>query len=79
MTPVATDRAVDAFLALAAARLAPRTVDAYRRDLRFFSAWLGRGAADATTEELERYLAQLRADGLAATTIGRRASRNRST
>ena len=51
------DPEVEGFLALAAARLAPRTVDAYRRDLAALTAFLGHGPAAATTPELERYLA----------------------
>jgi integrase/recombinase XerD len=72
------DPAVDSFLALSTARLAPRTVDAYRRDLADFSAWLGASPADASPEQLASYLAQLRADGLAATTIARRVAALRS-
>jgi integrase/recombinase XerD len=63
---------VDGFLAVAAARLAPRTVESYRRDLNALGAWLKRSPASATREDLERYLADLRAEGLAATTIARR-------
>jgi integrase/recombinase XerD len=66
------DPAVDAFLALGAARLAPRTVEAYRRDLGHFHAWLQAPPSGADVEQLERYLAQLRADGLSAATIARR-------
>ena len=66
------DPEVDGFLALLAARRAPRTVDAYRRDLAAFRNWLGRPVGTATTNDLERYLAELRAQGLAATTIARR-------
>jgi integrase/recombinase XerD len=66
------DPPVAGFLALLAARRAPRTVDAYRRDLAHLRAWLGRSPATASTDDLERYLAQLRADGLAGTTIARR-------
>jgi integrase/recombinase XerD len=72
------DPAVDSFLALSAARLAPRTVEAYRRDLIAFSAWLGGPPASATQDRLEGYVAQLRADGLAATTIARRIAALRS-
>jgi integrase/recombinase XerD len=72
------DAAVDSFLALSTARLAPRTVDAYRRDLLAFSAWLGASPAGATPTELAGYVAQLRADGLAATTIARRVAALRS-
>src|SRR5690349_19294706 len=56
------DPAVEGFRALAAARLAPRTVEAYRRDLTHLTAWLGRSPADATTDDLAAYVAQLRAD-----------------
>jgi len=69
---------VEAFLAVSAARLAPRTVDAYRRDLTAFAAWLGRTPSAASTEELERYVSELRAEGLAATTIARRLAAIRS-
>jgi integrase/recombinase XerD len=75
---VTTDAAVDSFLALSAARLAPRTVEAYRRDLSSFAAWLGASPAGATPAELAGYVAQLRADGLAATTIARRVAALRS-
>ena len=51
------DSAVEGFLALAAARLAPRTVDAYRRDLADFSAWLERSPADASPDDLAGYVA----------------------
>jgi len=72
------DPAVEGFLALSAARLAPRTVDAYRRDLADLADWLGGSPADATPEQLAAYVAQLRADGRAATTIARRAAAIRS-
>jgi integrase/recombinase XerD len=66
------DPATQSFLALSAARLAPRTVDAYRRDLEQFRTWLGAGPGGASVEQLEAYLAQLRADGLSPATIARR-------
>jgi integrase/recombinase XerD len=72
------DREVDGFLALLAARRAPRTVDAYRRDLAVLAAWLKRPPASATTEELERWIAEQRAAGLAPTTIARRTAAARS-
>ncbi len=72
------DPAVEGFLALAAARLAPRTVEAYRRDLAHLAGWLGGSPADASADELAAYVAQLRADGLAATTIARRLAAVRS-
>ena len=72
------DPDVDGFLALLAARRSPRTVDAYRRDLAALGAYLGKPVARATVEELERYTAQMRADGLASTTIARRTAAARS-
>ena len=69
---MSADPEVEGFLTLLAAQRAPRTVEAYRRDLAQLRAWLDRPVASATTEELERYLAELRAQGLAGTTIARR-------
>jgi integrase/recombinase XerD len=70
--------AIESFLALSAARLAPRTVDAYARDLRDLETWLGGSPDAATTDQLAAYVAQLRADGLASTTIARRVAALRS-
>jgi site-specific recombinase XerD len=67
-----TDPALDGFLTLLAARRAPRTVEAYGRDLRQLADWRGGPIGETTTEELERWIAQMRADGNAATTIARR-------
>ncbi len=78
MTERTRDPEVEAFLAVSAARLAPRTVDAYRRDLTAFRGWLGRSPSTSSTEDLERYVAELRAQGLAATTIARRIAAIRS-
>ena len=50
----------------------PATVEAYRRDLAAFAAWLGSSPSTATTEDLERYLAELRAAGPLPATIARR-------
>ncbi|MCA1683357.1 MAG: tyrosine recombinase [Actinobacteria bacterium] len=72
------DPSLDSFLALLATRRAPRTVEAYRRDLSMLADYLARPVASATTEDLERYLAQLRADGLAPSTIARRVAAVRS-
>jgi integrase/recombinase XerD len=72
------DPAVESFLALSTTRLAPRTVDAYRRDLGQFDAWLGAQPATASAEQVAAYVARLRADGLAATTIARRVAALRS-
>jgi integrase/recombinase XerD len=73
-----SDPAVEGFLALAAARLAPRTVEAYRRDLSHLAAWLDRSPSEASADDLAAYVAQLRADGLAPTTIARRLAAVRS-
>src|SRR5207302_6484650 len=54
------------------ARSAPLTVEAYRRDLEHFATWLKRPCASATTEELELYLAELRAAGRSPATLARR-------
>lgn len=70
--------AVESFLALSAARLAPRTVDAYARDLRDLEAWLDGAPEAASPEQLAGYVARLRADGLASTTIARRVAALRS-
>jgi integrase/recombinase XerD len=72
------DPKVEAFLALLAAQRAPRTVEAYRRDLTALATWLDRSPASATTEDLERYLADLRAAGLSPATIARRIAAVRS-
>jgi integrase/recombinase XerD len=72
------DPEVEGFLALLAARRAPKTVEAYRRDLAALRAYLDKPIGDATLEELETYTAQLRADGLAAATIARRTAAVRS-
>jgi len=72
------DPDVEGFLALLAARRAPRTVEAYRRDLTAVGTWLGKPVGRASADDLERYLAELRAEGLASTTIARRAAALRS-
>jgi len=72
------DADVEGFLALLATRRAPKTVEAYRRDLAAVGAWLDRPVGRITTEQLEQYLAELRAAGLSAATIGRRVAATRS-
>jgi integrase/recombinase XerD len=72
------DPAVDAFLALSATRLAPRTVEAYRRDLSDLATFLHGPPATAAPEQLAAYAASLRARGLASTTIARRIAALRS-
>jgi integrase/recombinase XerD len=66
------ERELEGFLALLAARRAERTVEAYRRDLADAAETLGSPLASASSEDLERYLATLRARGLAQATIARR-------
>jgi integrase/recombinase XerD len=78
MTERIRDPELEGFLALSAARLAPRTVEAYRRDLDTLADWLGRPPASVDREELERYLAELRAAGLSGATIARRVASLRS-
>jgi integrase/recombinase XerD len=69
---------VEGFLSLLAVRRAPKTVEAYRRDLTHFTKFFDRSPAGASTDDVERYLAQLRADGLAPATIARRIAALRS-
>jgi integrase/recombinase XerD len=69
---------VEAFLAVLATRRAPRTVDAYRRDLTAFAEWLGAELSDASTDDIERYLAEGRAAGLSGATLARRLAAIRS-
>jgi integrase/recombinase XerD len=73
-----SDNAVESFLVVSAARLAPRTIEAYRDDLQHVTAFLGGSPADATHDQLQAYVAQMRADGRAATTIARRIAALRS-
>ena len=71
------DRDVESFLALLSARRAPRTVEAYRRDLETLRLYLGKPVGDATREDIELYTAQMRADGLSPATIARRTAASR--
>jgi integrase/recombinase XerD len=73
-----TDVAVESFLALLAARRAPRTVDAYRRDLADFTGFLGRPPTSASADELQAWLAELRSRGLAPASIARKAAAART-
>ena len=72
MTDTRNDPDVEGYLLLLAARRSPRTVDAYRRDLTSFAAVLDGPVGDATTEQIEEWLAAMRAEGRAASTIARR-------
>ena len=74
MSETARDPQLDSWLAYLAGTRAARTVDAYRRDLTELARRLGHPVADATTEELERYLAQLRAEGRSNATVARKAA-----
>ncbi len=78
MTSPIPDPDLEGFLALLAARRAPRTVDAYRRDLTQLSRWLDAPVGTATVETLERWIAEQRADGVAASTVARRVAALRS-
>ena len=69
---------LERFLAVLATRRSPRTVEAYRRDLLDIEKRLKKPISTATTDDLQTYLAELRAEGLAATTLGRRLSAARS-
>jgi integrase/recombinase XerD len=75
---VTDDPAVEGFLALLAARRAPRTVEAYRRDLAALAKALSRPVGSASREDLELYVAELRAAGLSSATIARRVAAIRS-
>jgi integrase/recombinase XerD len=67
-----SDPDVERFLALARTRLAPRTVESYRRDLEDFRRATGASPVTADRAAIERYLAGLRAAGRAGSTIARR-------
>jgi integrase/recombinase XerD len=69
---------VERYLLLLAARRSPRTVDAYRRDLASLAGFRGGPVGKATRDEIERWLASMRAAGLASTTLSRRVSAVRS-
>src|SRR2546430_17248671 len=73
-TDPAADPEVEGFLALLAARRAPKTVDAYRRDLRALGDWLGGPPSKATPEDLEPWPAELRAAGPPPPPLPRRAA-----
>jgi site-specific recombinase XerD len=73
------DPELERFLALLGATRAPRTVEAYRRDLTDLAGRLsGHALSGATTEDIERWLAELRAEGRSSATIARRAAATRS-
>jgi len=70
----ASDPDVERYLLTLQAQRSPRTVDAYRRDLAALHRFLGKNVARVTPEELESWVASMRAEGLAASTIARRVS-----
>jgi integrase/recombinase XerD len=72
------DPAVAGFLALLATRRAPRTVDAYRRDLANLTSFLGHSPTSARTEDIESWLSDLRARGQAPSSVARRAAAART-
>ena len=74
MSAPAPDLEVERFLLHLAAQRSPRTVDAYRRDLSSLATVCGGNVADAAVEDLERWLAEMRAGGLAPSTLARRVS-----
>src|SRR4029077_10636479 len=61
----ATDPDVERFVLLLGARRSPRTVDAYRRDLAALAVFRSGPVGDVSLDELERWLASMRAAGLA--------------
>jgi integrase/recombinase XerD len=72
------DPELEAFLVVFAAQRAARTVEAYRRDLEAFRAFLRAPVSGATVADLERYTAGLRADGLSPSSLARRLAATRS-
>jgi site-specific recombinase XerD len=74
----ANDPDLDRFLLNLAARRSPRTIDAYRRDLSRLGDFRDGPVGEATVADLERWVAAMRADGLAQSTIARRVSAARS-
>jgi integrase/recombinase XerD len=74
----APDSQVAGFLALLAARRAPKTVDAYRRDLADLARSLGKPPGEATDEEVKAWLAELRGRGQAPSSVARRAAAARA-
>ena len=72
------DPQVEGFLALLAARRSPRTVEAYRRDLADFARFRGDSPATANGDDVQDWLTDLRARGLAPSSIARKASAART-
>jgi integrase/recombinase XerD len=78
LSPDTADSAVAGFLALLAARRAPRTVDAYRRDLADLTVFLDRPPAEAGPDEIRSWLADLSERGNAPSSVARRAAAARA-
>jgi integrase/recombinase XerD len=72
------DPQIERFLAVLATQRAPRTVDAYTRDLADLTAFLQCAPAAASASDLERWLADLRSRELASSSIARRLAAARS-
>jgi integrase/recombinase XerD len=72
------DVELERWLLLLGAQRSPRTVDAYRRDVTSLAISRGGFASDATAHEIEAWLAEMRAAGLAASTQARRLAAARS-
>jgi len=70
----ASDPDAERFLLNLATRRSERTVDAYRRDLRELASFRRGAVGETSLDELERWLAEMRAAGLAPSTIARRVS-----
>jgi len=68
------DPELDRYLLALAARRSPRTLDAYRRDLVSLAVFRGGSVGDSTVDDLEGWLAAMRAQGLAPATLARRVS-----
>jgi integrase/recombinase XerD len=72
------DPETEGFLALLAVRRAPRTVDAYRRDLERLRAFLEKPVSRASVADIECYAAAMRAEGLSSATLARRIASTRT-
>jgi integrase/recombinase XerD len=74
----AEDPQIERFLAVLATQRAPRTVDAYTRDLADLTAFLQCAPAAASASDLEQWLVDLRSRELAPSSIARRLAAARS-
>jgi integrase/recombinase XerD len=76
--PAPPDPLVESFLALLSARRSPRTVEAYRRDLADFARFRDDSPATASGDDVQDWLTDLRARGLAPSSVARKASAART-